>query len=47
MTKNILKERIKENLNDYGDIYILKDEKDNVRIKDGEGNFFEIKITKM
>lgn len=47
MDENILLRRMKTFVDEYGDIFILAEDNHKVMIKDGEGNLFEIKITKL
>jgi hypothetical protein len=44
MTGNILLSRITNVIEDYGDIYIIQKSENSIKIKDGEGNIFDIKI---
>jgi len=47
MDENILLGRMKEFVDEYGDIFLAGETDNSVMVKDGKGNMFEIKITKM
>lgn len=44
MTNDILMNRLKEFINDYGDVFITDENKNAIKLKDGEGNMFEVQI---
>ncbi|WP_166432592.1 hypothetical protein [Lacrimispora amygdalina] len=44
MTGSILLSRITNTINDYGDVFITEETENSIKIKDGEGNIFEIQI---
>jgi hypothetical protein len=47
MDETTLLRRVKSFIDDYGDMFLLHEDEHKLVVKDGEGNFFEVNITKM
>lgn len=47
MDETTLLRRMKSFIDEYGDMFLLHEDEHKLVVKDGEGNLFEIKLTRM
>lgn len=47
MKIDLLKKRVRENLDDYGDVFFMEESNTYLVLRDGKGNKFKIDISKI